>query len=295
MKPDRHNKPLITQGWLRAMIFCVVYFAVFYVAILVLDIFQQQATVTEKTPPNPGFYLTFVAGAALAIALVWLFCKLIDRRSFNSIGLSIDQNGSNAGAGFFMGMLLLCAGTSMLFFSKVLAWTDISFNGNDLFISFGLMVIIAFAEEIVFRGYVLNNLMDSVNKWLALVTAAVIFTLAHLDNPGFSPVAAINIFLAGILLGVNYIYTKNLWFGIMLHFTWNFFQGPVLGYNVSGLQLQSVFQHEMQGANWITGGGFGFEGSIVATGLCLLSIGILIWVYEKKYARGKITAMPATG
>jgi membrane protease YdiL (CAAX protease family) len=283
MKPYLHTKPLIPQGWLRALIFCVVYSALAYTAFLALGIFQKPAAAHENNTAAGVPYLSFITIAIISVVSVWLFRIFIDRRSFNSIGFSLDKNGPHAATGFFMGMLLLCAGTTILFFSKYLVWTDFSFNGNELFISFGLMVIIAFAEEIVFRGYILNNLLDSMNKWLALLITSIIFALAHIDNPDFSIVAAINIFLAGILLGVNYIYTRNLWFGILLHFAWNFFEGPVLGYEVSGQPLQSLFQHELRGNKWFTGGSFGFEGSLVATLLCILAIGSLVWVYERKY------------
>jgi len=283
MKPYLNNKPLIAQGWLRALIFCVVYFALMFTAFLVMGVFHKLPPASEKDTATNIPYLSFIAMAIISISLAWLFRTLVDRRSFNSLGFSFDKNGPHAGAGFFIGIFLLCTGTCILFFSKNLVWTDINFNGNELFISFGLMVIIAFAEEIAFRGYILNNLLESANKWLALLISAFIFALAHLDNPDFSIIAAVNIFLAGILLGINYVYTKNLWFGIMLHFTWNFFQGPILGYQVSGQPLQSLFQHELQGNEWLTGGKFGFEGSLVATLLCILAIAMLLWVYEKKY------------
>ena len=207
----------------------------------------------------------------------------MDRRSFESMGFGMVNNGAHAGAGFFLGVFLLCTGTCVLFFTKNLLWTDIGFNGNDLFISFGLMVIVAFYEEIVFRGYVLNNLLESFNKWIALIVSALLFAVAHLANPNFSLVAAFNILLAGILLGLNYIYTKNLWFAIMLHFSWNFFQGPILGYEVSGMPLKSLLLHDTQGSELLTGGKFGFEGSLVATVLQLAAIASLVWVYEKQY------------
>ena len=146
------------------------------------------------------------------------------------------------------------------------------------------MLIVAFYEEVVFRGYILNNLLASVNKWLALLITAILFALAHSANPDFSIIPAINIFLAGILLGINYIYTKNLWFAIMLHFSWNFFQGPILGYKVSGLNMQSLLERELQGNVFFTGGNFGFEGSILATLLYTAACITLVCVYEKKYA-----------
>ncbi|MEO5592998.1 MAG: type II CAAX endopeptidase family protein [Chitinophagaceae bacterium] len=285
MKPELNNKPGIPYGWLRALLFVAFYLAVLVIAGLVIALIVKKAPVTaDKQIADQGiFYIAFIINAILSVAAVWLFRKIADRSSFESIGFAIDKNGSHAGAGFFLGIFLLCTGTCLLYFSKNLVWTDISFNGNDLFISFGLMVIVAFYEEIVFRGYILNNLLESVNKWLALIISAFIFALAHIANPGFSIVGAVNILLAGILLGLNYIYTKNLWFSIMLHFSWNFFQGPILGYEVSGMPLKSLLEHEMHGSKLLTGGKFGFEGSLIATLLYILAIGVFIWVYEKKY------------
>jgi uncharacterized protein len=285
MKPDLHNKPFVRQAWLRVLLFCAFYLSLLAVAGLLLGQIQHKTPAGEdKTVAAAGTpYLLFIIDAIISLAAVWIFRTIIDRRSFESMGFAIDKNGMHAGAGFFLGILLLCSGTCILYFNKNLEWTNVLFNGNDLFISFGLMLIIAFYEEIVFRGYILNNLMESAGKWIALLISAIIFALAHIVNPDFSVLGAVNIFLAGILLGLNYIYTKNLWFSIMLHFTWNFFQGPILGYEVSGMQLQSLFQHEVQGNQLLTGGRFGFEGSLVATLVCALAILAVGWVYQKKY------------
>ena len=283
MKPNINNKPIIPQGWLRVVLFVVFYFSLLFVVSFMLSYFNKQSNAEKTTTTKSIPYLLFIINAIISFGAVWLFRKIIDRRSFDNIGFSIDKNGVHAGTGFFLGILLLCSGTCILYFTKNLQWTDISFNGNDLFISFGLMVIVAFYEEIVFRGYILNNLLESANKWLALFISAIVFALAHVANPDFSVVGAVNIFLAGLLLGLNYIYTKNLWFGIALHFTWNFLQGPLLGYEVSGMQLQSLLQHHVQGNELITGGKFGFEGSLVASLVCVMAIVALALVYEKKF------------
>ncbi|MEO6316951.1 MAG: type II CAAX endopeptidase family protein [Chitinophagaceae bacterium] len=286
MKSERNNKPLIPYGWLRVLIFVALYLAVVTAAGVIVYLMQGKKTVAiDKSAAGTGlFYLVFIINALISLAMVWLFRTLVDRRSVESLGFATDKNGSNAGAGFFLGIFILCAGTCILFAVKQLVWTNIDFNGNDLFISFGLMVIIAFYEEIVFRGYILGNLLESFNnKWIALLISAFMFALVHAANPSFSIVAAVNLLLAGILLGINYIYTKNLWFSIMLHFSWNFFQGPILGYEVSGMPLKSLLQHDVLGSELLTGGKFGFEGSLVATILLLLTIAAFIWLYEKKY------------
>ena len=284
MTANHHNKPAIAQAGLRVLLFCLAFFGLLSVVIFALDKLMPGHAQEKGAGPESVPYLTFIVTGIVSFAVVWIFRKFIDRASFSSLGFDFEKNGRHAGTGFFLGLFILCAGSSILFFSHNLLWTDVTFSGRDMFISFGLMVIVAFYEEVVFRGYILGNLMPSMNKWIALPVSALIFALAHLANPDFSITAAVNIFLAGLLLGANYIYTKNLWFSIMLHFAWNFFQGPILGYYVSGLHLQSLLQHELKGSELLTGGKFGFEGSLIATLLFIITTGTLVWVYEKKYS-----------
>ncbi|MEJ2055879.1 MAG: CPBP family intramembrane metalloprotease [Calditrichaceae bacterium] len=87
----------------------------------------------------------------------------------------------------------------------------------------------------------------------------------HLFNPSVSLISTINIFLAGILLGIYFIHKGNLWFPIGMHFTWNFFQGPVFGFEVSGMRTYDIINHDIAGHKLITGGEFGYEGSLIAT------------------------------
>ena len=142
------------------------------------------------------------------------------------------------------------------------------------------MCIIAFSEEIVFRGYILGNLLESYNKWLALIISAALFALVHSGNPEVSVIAIINVFVAGILLGINYVYTRNLWFSIVFHFAWNFLQGPVLGFDVSGLELESLVQADTKGSILLTGGKFGFEASVLETALFMIAIFLLFRYYK---------------
>ncbi|NQU54884.1 MAG: CPBP family intramembrane metalloprotease, partial [Bacteroidetes bacterium] len=151
-----------------------------------------------------------------------------------------------------------------------------------LSISFLLFIVVALNEEIMIRGYVLNNLLSSRNKYLALVISAIIFTAMHGLNSSLGRIALTNLFLAGILLGSAYIFTKNLWFPISLHLFWNFFQGPVLGYHVSGQQIESLFSIKLSGNEMLNGGGFGFEGSLVCTLMLVVVIGGIFFYYLRK-------------
>jgi hypothetical protein len=146
------------------------------------------------------------------------------------------------------------------------------------------MALIAFSEELVFRGYVLDSLMDSYpNKWVALAISAVLFAAFHFTSPAINPLGFANLVAAGLLLGINYVYTKNLWFSFFLHLSWNFFQGPILGFRVSGLTLPSLLQTETKGDLFITGGDFGLEGSILTTVVAVIAFFLIAWAFERKY------------
>ena len=124
------------------------------------------------------------------------------------------------------------------------------------------------------------------NKWWALIISSVLFASMHWANDNVNWLSIITIFIAGLLLGINYIYTKNLWFGIFMHFGWNFFQGSVLGYNVSGIETgSSIMQQSINGSEYLTGGKFGFEGSIICPILLLLMFFVFIWEYERRKKR----------
>ncbi|HTL08663.1 MAG TPA: type II CAAX endopeptidase family protein, partial [Chitinophagaceae bacterium] len=284
MKAERQQKPLIPYGWVRALLLFAAYLGLTVLINFLLPYLQTNAPAADPAQAQPSLlpYLYFIIAALVSFALVWVFLRFIDRQPFSSIGLSMSDKGTDALTALLLGIFLLCAGASVLFFTGQLRWTDNSFNGNELFISFGLLVIIALYEEVVFRGYVLNNLLNSVPRWPAIGISALAFTLAHVSNPSFAVLPLINILLAGVLLGINYSYTKNLWFSTCLHFAWNFMQGPVMGFQVSGLPFKSLLSHSLQGDEIVTGGKFGFEGSVVATALYLLAIALLVWAYQRK-------------
>lgn len=218
----------------------------------------------------------------ISLVLVAVFRLYIDKRSIRSLGLlPFSKDGY---VGLLLSMALLGCGTLLLYFNGNLHWLDLSFDAGPFFMAIPVLVLAVFAEELVFRGYILGNLLESGNKWYALLISAVLFALAHISNTSLNGVALLNLLLAGILLGLNYIYTKNLWFGILFHFGWNFFQGPVLGYDVSGLGLPHLLELEMSGNPLLTGAAFGFEGSLIATMLLLTAILLMYLAFEKRKA-----------
>lgn len=226
-----------------------------------------------ELPHNPALTMAIlVVSSVLSIVVAFVFRRFIDRATIASMGFTWKGHEREALTGFLLAIVLLGAGSMLLYGMGHIDWVDAQFAAGPMGISFLLFLLTAFGEEIAFRGYILNNLLDSFNRWVALGAAAVLFVLMHIGNAHLNPVALLNLLAGGVLLGMNYVFVRNLWFSICFHFSWNFFQGSVLGYEVSGLGLQSLLQMDRRENELLTGGAFGFEGSIVATGLLVLAI-----------------------
>ncbi len=142
----------------------------------------------------------------------------------------------------------------------------------------------AIFEEILFRGIIFRMTEEKLGSYIALIISALIFGALHLANPNSSLSAGIGLAIqAGLLLAAAYIYSRNLWFPIALHFAWNFTQSAIFGANVSGNAIsKTLITSKIEGAEWFTGGQFGPEGSIQATLFCLIATIILLILSHRK-------------
>ena len=285
--------PMIKQPWLRVVIFCIAFLAVYMVLYWFLDsgasilnsLADSLGHIVGSTNADFNFLLlTVVLSFLVNLTMVYVFRKFVDRRSVHSLGFDFRNRIHDAIAGVLIPVVILGMVTLLLYFSGNLEWADISFEATHFVAGLFIMIIVAIGEEIVFRGYILNNLLQSVNRWLALAISALLFAMMHSNNPEVTIISVLNLFVAGILLGLNYIFTRNLYFTILLHTSWNFLQGPVLGFPVSGVQLESVLHPEVKGNEFITGGGFGLEGSLLTAMLIAVAILILVLLYLRNYA-----------
>jgi membrane protease YdiL (CAAX protease family) len=294
MSDQATKNPAIRQGWLRALLFLVSFCiltllitipVVIEVAGVTVDQLKQDLLGTlEGLLTGNYLWLMILLEFAISVISVALFRLLIDRRGVWGTRWSMEGFTGEAMTGLFLGPGILGISALLMLASGHLAWPDIIWDPSSLFVSFGLMALIAFSEELVFRGYVLDSLMDSYpNKWVALAISAALFAAFHFTSPAINPLGFANLVVAGFLLGINYVYTKNLWFSFFLHLSWNFFQGPILGFRVSGLTLPSLLQTETKGDLFITGGDFGLEGSILTTVVAVIAFFLIAWAFERKY------------
>jgi len=230
--------------------------------------------------------------ATLLVTIV--FCNFVHKEKFMAIGLNaIKARWKDLLFGMLYGVFPISLGFMLCYAGGLVHVTEIRFVSGILF-SFILFVVIAFGEEIMLRGYVLRQFMASYNKYIALIVSSVLFMLMHVFNKNISFLGLLNIFLAGVLLGMYYIHRKNLWFPIGLHFTWNFFQGPVFGFAVSGGYTGDsiISQQAVSGKDWLTGGAFGFEGSAIAGIIVAILIMVVHFQYRKKCVISKSKAYP---
>jgi membrane protease YdiL (CAAX protease family) len=290
-------KPRIQNGYLRAIIFMPLWLITMGLSATIGSIIVMQRMGIDMTDEsavqalfsNVSFdspvllsMTTFqVLGSFLAL---WIATRFIDRKPLMSIGLSWENKAKEMliGLGFAFAFI---AGL----FLVLMAVGAIKFSGYEgfkpgVFIVSMMLFLAAFDEEIIFRGYILNSMMDSSkNRWIALGGSSLLFALMHAANPGVwsNWVPMTELFAAGFILGISYTFTKNLWFPTFFHFGWNFFQG-LLGFEISGINVDSwkIISHENTGnvPDIISGGVFGIEGSVI-TLTCTIICTYLIFKY----------------
>ncbi|NOY58018.1 MAG: CPBP family intramembrane metalloprotease [Calditrichaeota bacterium] len=220
--------------------------------------------------------------AILAILSYVLLYRFYEKRKITE--LSTVRIGKYLTAGVLLGIILQSL-TILIIYLKG-GFTIVSIN-SILFIIPSLTMAFSSAifEEILFRGIIFRIIEEKLGSYLALIISALIFGTLHLANPNSSLIVALGLAIqAGLLLASAYIYARNLWFPIAIHFAWNFTQSGIFGAIVSGNTLnKSLLTTKIQGADWFTGGQFGPEGSIQATIFCLIAtIVLLILCYKQK-------------
>ncbi|MCY1723402.1 CPBP family intramembrane metalloprotease [Prolixibacteraceae bacterium Z1-6] len=208
------------------------------------------------------------------LVVVKIYWVKIFKINFVSIGFERPKHAfKELSQGLLLGVGLITSIFLLLLFFKQIEIESVQFPFNHLLFYVFLYLVVGFNEELLFRGYLLGTTMKLANKYVVLILFASLFSFIHFITNDFSLIPVLNIFLAGILLGIYYIHTKRLWFSIGLHISWNFFQGPVFGSNVSGTETeQSLITQKHLGKEWLTGGDFGFEGSLLMTLLLILII-----------------------
>jgi hypothetical protein len=219
---------------------------------------------------------------------VFLARRLLDRRSFASLGLSWNRRAVRdlafgfLLAGLLMGLVFLIewmAGWLRFegFTGEVVSWPVVLGRLAAMLLVF---VAVAWQEELLARGYWLQNISEGLDLAWGVAISSGLFALAHFANPNASIQSIIGLVAAGLFLALGYLLTRQLWLPIGLHTGWNFFEGPVFGFPVSGLQFSPLVRHQVEGPEIFTGGAFGPEAGLVILPALLLG-SLLIYQYSR--------------
>ncbi|NIS82484.1 MAG: CPBP family intramembrane metalloprotease [Anaerolineales bacterium] len=208
----------------------------------------------------------------------WIARRFLDKRTFLSLGFTFDRHTlSDLAVGFFLPVLMfsLIYGIEtamgwLHFDSFAWATADLELVVLQTIGLFILFIAVGYSEELLSRGYHLQNLIEGINLSWALFLSSFIFGVLHITNPNATWVSVVGITVSGYFLAYGWIRTKKLWLSIGLHIGWNFFEGPVFGFPVSGMQSFSLLQHTVDGPILITGGEFGPEAGLVLLPAMLL-------------------------
>jgi membrane protease YdiL (CAAX protease family) len=216
------------------------------------------------------------AAACLANAIT---VRVYERGKLSALGLGWSHTSSNefllglgSGAGAASLVLLLPVASGVASFEKVPGSEHVV--ASLIFVSF-VLLFGAFGEEMLFHGYAFQLLIRRLGAFATILPAAVLFGVAHMDNPSSSWLGIGNTMLWGVLFGYAYLRTGALWLPIGLHYGWNVAL-PLFGANLSGFTMgvTGYALHWKVGSLW-SGGDYGPEGSLLTTGVVMVLFFVL--------------------
>lgn len=259
-------------------------FGIFYLGIFIV------AVLLVPEPSQAAFHL---AGLVAAVVASRLAIRIADRGTWKlgfGGGLRRATRELTFGVALASALILLSHGLILL--------TTGLRHGIGGGIDWGEILILfipaAIHEEVLFRGYAFQKLV-SWNRWGGVAVGSLVFGLLHLSNDGLTTLSILNLFMAGALLSLAYLVFERLWLPIGLHVWWNVLSGPLLGHEVSGLELDSSLLSTYDpGPVLLTGGPFGIEGSLWTLLMEAIGILFLLWLmHRRESGRSLVTPVEA--
>ena len=198
-----------------------------------------------------------------------LTMRIFDRRPLSDIGLKTNRAG---GWNLVLGVLYAMAAAALMLAAPLLAGTghlDLRPNFQTSWVTLGFylmtLLVAATGEELIFRGYAFQLLVEKVGPFATILPISILFGLAHSSNPNSSQLGVLNTVLWGVLLGFAFLRSRDLWLPIGLHFGWNAVL-PLFGVNLSGLTIEVTrYAYRWDLKPIWSGGNYGPEGGLLAT------------------------------
>lgn len=237
--------------------------------------------------------LSALGSLVAALGITFAFRRFFDRRPLLDLGLRVKKGlarevviGLALGLGLIAFIFVIELGAGWLAFDGF-AWESRAITSLAASLAgwFILFVCVAIYEELVFRGYVLQNLEYAWGPLVAALGSSVSFAVFHALNPGFGFLGWVGLIAAGLLLAYGYLVTRALWLPIAFHLAWNYAEGPLFSFPVSGLDTSGLLEvRPVGGDSLLTGGAFGPEGGLL--GLLAVALGgAILWAWGRVRAK----------
>jgi membrane protease YdiL (CAAX protease family) len=273
------DEPRLRAGW-RLLIQIIIYLFL-GIVVFITAVFLG----FEPGSSSFAFLLEQVLNLIVYTGSVYIARRWLDKKSFKSLGLKLDQQ---AFVDVLMGIGI--ALVQMGFIYILMLWLNwLTFEGfawqfdpismviTEVLTFFVAFIFVGWNEELFSRGYHLQTITSGTNFFWGVIISSAIFGALHLANPSATWVSAAGIFFAGIYLAYGYLRTKQLWLPIGLHIGWNFCEGVVFGFPVSGLDIYALTRIQVTGPEIWTGGAFGPEAGLIVLPSLIVGAGLIYW------------------
>ncbi len=256
------------------------------------------------------FGFEYLIASTLLVGFFWVMFRFVDQRdNISEAGIFLSKEWINEfGIGTLAGGMVM----SLIFF---LEWSagDIEIEGfvwkrtSPIFWLIPVlgylvkMLSVGLYEEVISRSYLIPNIKEGFTfgnvdpakaTIIAIVLSSVLFGTGHLGNPNVSIFATINIIAAGVMLAIPYALTGRLSYSVGLHFSWNYFQGGLFGFRVSGIEsMHSIISIKQFGNPVWTGGSFGPEGGLIGLVGIILMLTLTVSYIKKKEGQLELHSM----
>jgi len=260
----------------------------------------------EHFGKRPGYFGEILLVNSLMFAALLIVFKVLtsafERRAFGSFGLALGGRWHRElGRGVVVGTVMVLAVGGLERALRLATFTSGSYRAGVLaesgLVACAFLLLAAFNEEMVFRGYPFQRLVDAAGPLGAVVITSMLFGAVHLGNPHHTLASTLNTMLVGVPLSVAYLRTRALWLPVGIHFSWNLVLGAGLGLPVSGLNIpHSLLVSHVQGSALLTGSEYGPEGGLLATGVIVAATLYLAFsrsIYISEEMKKLVFAPPA--
>ncbi len=284
----------LRAGW-RILLFLILFWCLAAVVLLLKPLFGD---ITKREYLQ--HYSPFIVGilAIAATVSVTVARRYLDKKTVLSLGLGGGRKAiwdllfgfglSGAMAGVF---LLITLGLGLVEIQSVgTAFGDPSIGDLDVYgpllqsLGWGALglfflehLLVGFWEELVFRGYLFQNMTEGMGLGISIAVSCLIYGLIHAANPNAGLLSTSIIVIFGFMRIYGLLLTGFLWLSMGMHIGWNFFQGPVFGFGASGHQMPGLLELHITGPDYLSGGAFGPEGSILILPIVILALLSMRW------------------